>query len=287
MTVRANVPFEEYVAQTGLNISRLKHLRQSPAHYRHRLQDPPDSDTLRSGRVVHTAVLEPDKFESRYAVWEARKADGTMAARYGKPWDQFVAEATGDKREVITLDQHRHAMAIRKAVRGDRCALDYIDGGQAEVVLDWRMHGRQCKGRVDMIALQVRDDPPTIVGLKTTVDARPFLFGAHAARLGYHLQWAWYFDGFKALTGEIPLMVEIVVEKTPPHAVAVYRITNDIIEQGREEYMQLLDLLAECEVNDRWPGPTFGMVHDLTFPSWALNRGGASDDIVDLELEAA
>jgi hypothetical protein len=122
-----------------------------------------------------------------------------------------------------------------------------------------------------------------LVGLKTARDCRHFSFGNAAARMGYHLQWAYYFDGYMTITGAKPKVVEIVVEAEPPHAVAVYRIPDDILDQGHEEYMELLDRLAECEGNDQWPGPC-PEEQILTLPSWVYGR---DEDITDLGLEAA
>jgi hypothetical protein len=77
-------------------------------------------------------------------------------------------------------------------------------------------------------------------------------------------------------------MVEIVVESKPPYASAVYRIPSDIIDQGRDEYLEALALLDECERKNEWPGPVVEE-QDLSLPSWVYE---SSDDLTDIGLEA-
>lgn len=285
--IHAHVPFAQYVGQPGMNISRLKWMRFSPQHYQHQLKQPIDNDTLRAGRVSHCAVLEPAAFDTRYVVWERISDKGNLCPRNGQYWDAFVAQALKDKREPISIDDRANALAIQKAVHAEPAAMTYLQDGNAEVSMSWSMHGRACKGRLDWLILPCERHPrPTIVGLKSAPDVRHFVFGAHAVRMGYHLQWAWYFDGFRSQFGEAPQMVEIVVEKKPPHAVAVYRITGDIIAQGREEYEQLLQVLDDCEATGVWPGPTGGIEQDLSLPTWAYTQA-PTDDLSELELEGA
>jgi hypothetical protein len=184
-------------------------------------------------------------------------------------------------REVLTADEADTARAIALAVRSEPVAMRYLQQGDPEVTLEWSHLDRACKGRVDW--LTIIDGVPHLVGLKTSRDCRHFAFGAQAARLGYHLQWAFYFDGYHAITGKTPRQVEIVVEPEEPHAVAVYTIPADIVLQGRDEYLALLDQLEDCEQRGEWPGPGGGVEQELTLPSWVY--GTTSDDLSEIGLE--
>ena len=136
------------------------------------------------------------------------------------------------------------------------------------------------KGRVDW--LTVVDGCDVVVGLKTTRDLRPREFAAQAARLCYHWQWAFYYDGFERITGRKPAMVEIVVESAAPHAVAVYTIGEIVLDLGRDEYREALAQFAECERTGVWPGPVVGE-RALVLPAWAYPK--EDDDISDIGLE--
>lgn len=281
MTIESRVPFADYQAMPGMNITRLKELRRSPQHFIHNIEHPKQSDALTLGSAAHCATLEPERFERQYCVWTRRTDGGRSAPRNGQYYDSFLRQNAG--KQVLTVDEAAEATAIAEAVRADPVARQYLDRGDPEVTMQWTALGRSRKGRIDW--LTSIDDTPVLVGLKTTRDCRLFQFGAQAARLAYHLQWAWYFDGFKAITGKTPKVIEIVVENEAPHAVMVYRITGDIIAQGRDEYEDLLATLDACEKSNLWLGPSAGMEHELSLPSWVY--GTQSDDLTEIGLEVA
>lgn len=279
MTIESRMPRKDYDAIQAVNITRLKELRRSPQHYQWALTHRKESPAMTVGIATHVAVLEPERFVRDFAIWERRTDAGAMAPRKGQYWDEFTTLHLG--KTVLTRDEGLLAKNIAKAVRSDPLAMPYLESGEPEVTLEWEIDSRQCKGRVDWLTYS--NFKQTIVGLKTARDCRHMIFGSQAAKLGYHLQWAFYHDAMQKLTGVAPPVIEIVVESEPPHAVAVYRIPNDVLDQGRDEYERLLAVLRECEDSGIWPGPnTF--IEDLTLPTWAYDR--LEDDIGDLGLES-
>lgn len=277
--IASRMPYREYRALRGRSITQLKELKRSPRHYKYRLANPKETTALKLGTAAHTAVLEPERFSRDYAIWSARTESGNMRPRNGKFWDAFEEQHKG--KTIITIDEYEDVLAIQSAVRGDPVAMRYLEWGDPEVSMQWMFGDRLCKGRLDWLTNV--DGEPALVGLKTARDCRHFIFGSAAAKLCYHLQWAYYFDGYTTIKGEdvVPRVVEIVVESEAPHAVAVYQIPFDILEQGREEYQDLLSQLAECEANNDWPGPVTEE-QILTLPSWVYQ---AQDDLSDLGLE--
>jgi exodeoxyribonuclease VIII len=277
MTIESRLPRDEYDHIDAINISRLKELRRSPQHYRYRLENPKESAPMTLGLATHVAVLEPDRFAKTYAVWRNRTEAGAMSPRRGKAWDEFCY--LHNDKSIITADEERTAQDIAVAVRYNENAMRYLAVGESEVSLRWVVQNRAAKGRLDWFTRI--EGVPHIVGLKSARDCRHFQFGSQAAKLGYHLQWAYYHDGYETIAAMKPQVVEIVVESEAPHAVAVYRIPNDVIEQGRDEYVRLLDDLANCEATDEWPGPQLAE-EDLTLPSWVYQR---DEDVSELGLE--
>lgn len=278
-SIHSRMPAEEYFAIDALSITHLKELRRSPLHYRYAGEHPKETPALALGTAAHTATLEPERFERQFASWDRRSKSGNLCPRNGKWWDAFLQANVG--KEILTEDQYLNALAIAAAVRADPIAKRYLEAGEPEVVMTWSMGGRDCKGRVDWMT-SYPGDVPTLVGLKSARDCRPFIFGSAAAKLGYHLQWGYYFNGFSIIRdGVKPRMVEIVVESTPPHAVVVYRIPDDVLLQGEEEFQQLMTMLAICEREGSWPGPAT-VEQDLTLPSWVYQ---ADNDISELGLE--
>ena len=255
----AGVPFAEYAAQPGQNVSTLKAMLRSPLHYRHAMTSHKTTPAMVLGTAAHVATLEPERFGEAFAVWDGGR-------RAGKDWEQFKAD--NFERDILTADERDEALAIAAAVRACPDAMVYLRQGHAEVSMSWQHDEPEMalKGRVDW--LTVVDGCDVVVGLKTTRDLRPREFAAQAARLCYHWQWAFYYDGFERITGRKPAMVEIVVESAAPHAVAVYRIPEHVLERGRQEYRDALTTLAQCEASGVWPGPVVGEV-EFDLPGWA------------------
>lgn len=278
--IRSRMVRDEYDSLPGISITRLKELRRSPMHYLYRLSNPKQSDALTLGTATHVACLEPERFESQFTVWSGVTKTGRAKPRSGAKWLEFKDAATKGGATVLTAAEALESRTIASAVRNDALALPYLEVGDPEVTLQWTVRGYKARGRVDW--LTKIDGEPVIVGLKTARDCRPIQFGNQCAKLGYHLQWAFYFDGYEFITGRQARMVEIVVENTPPHAVVVYRIPDDVIQQGRDEYLVLLDQLDECERTGQWPGPSTEEQY-LTLPSWVY---AAHDDLSELGLEA-
>lgn len=277
--IASRMPYREYRALRGISITRLKELKRSPKHYKHRLASPKETPSMKLGTAAHTAVLEPERFGREYAIWGERTESGNLRPRNGKYWDAFAAQHQGQT--IITANEYEDALAIQSAARGDPVAMRYLETGDPEVSMQWLCDDQLRKGRLDWLTSV--DGEPVLVGLKTARDCRHFIFGSAAAKLGYHLQWAYYFDGYTTIKGDgiVPRVVEIVVESDAPYAVAVYTIPFDIMEQGREEYLDLLAQLDECEAKNEWPGPVTEE-QILTLPSWVYQ---SHDDLSELGLE--
>lgn len=275
--IRAGVAREDYCALDALNISRLKWMARSALHYQYRLSHPKETAPLTLGDAAHCAVLEPERFAASYAVWRRRVDSGNLAPRRGQHWDTFLCENADC--DILTEDEESEALEIQAAVRSSPAAMKYLASGDPEVAMLWRLGDRICKGRVDWVTHLERAH---IVGLKTARDCREYPFAKQAATLGYHLQWAFYHDGYVAIMGKEPRLIEIVVETGDgPHDVVVYEIPNEVIVQGREEYQELLKRLDECERADHWPG-TAETELLLTFPPWAFTE--RTSDASGLEL---
>jgi hypothetical protein len=273
--------FSAYRSIQAINWSSLKHLSRSPAHYLAALLAPSkDTAALKRGRAVHVAVLEPDRFASLYSVWGSRRS--------GKDWDAFDASERLAEREVLTEKEYELAKAIAIAVRGDPVAARYVTGVKTEQSIGWT-HRRPefeglagyemaCKARLDAVG------PLGIVDLKTARDGSPSAFGREVLRLEYHVQAAWYVDGYRAQTGRELPWSWVVVESTPPHVVQVYQADQDVLELGRERYRELLDLLHACSRDNNWPGYATSEM-PIQLPRWAWPSD--SDDVADLELSFA
>jgi hypothetical protein len=269
----------DYASIDAVNFSTLKYMAKSPLHYRHALDNPKPSTTpMRLGTAAHTAVLEPSRFITDYAVFEPE--EGKAPRRGTKAWEAFAA--ANDGKELLKQAEFEAAMRMRDAVRGNVEAMRYLKRGDAEVTLVWqdKETGLWLKGRVDFISSAVGD---VIADLKTARDVSPWAFQSAYAKLQYHMQAAMYADALESITGRPAYHKCIAVESTEPHDVVVYDVIGEPLELGRELYRELLGKVIECRKNNEWPGTSAGAEVSLRLPAWAVPD--EADDLADLGLE--
>lgn len=266
------MPREEYDQIQAENWSKLKHLARSPAAYSYRAANPEhDTAARKVGRAVHLAVLEPERFADSVAIWDGGR-------RYGKEWNAFVSANAG--KELLKRDEFRQCMALQTAVRSDPVAAPHLMRGAAEQTVLWtdEVTGIKCKARTDWLNDVLAD-------LKTTRDASPDGFARESWQYRYHTQLAFYSDGLRAAgERERPVLI-IAVESAPPYPVVVYRLGEELLQHGREEYRELLSRLKGL----RELGPeAFATGYatcelDLALPRWM--RHDEDGDLEGLGLE--
>jgi hypothetical protein len=268
--IHHGIPFADYVDIPRVHNTALKQIAESPLQYQHYLRHgQPDKAILRRGHAAHTATLEPKRFLREYLLWEGK-------VRRGREWDAFKAALNG--RVDITPKEYDTATAIGEAVRTHPVAGPYFAKGAPEVTILWTdpTTGTKCKARADWV-------DAAMVDLKTTGAVDPFRFQRTAYRLDYHVQAALYTDGYAAVTGETLPFVLVVVEAAPPHDVIVYRMPEEILEVGREEYLNRLDRLQHCIAANRWPGRCDV---EMTFqlPAYAYDHEDDDADALGLDF---
>jgi hypothetical protein len=250
----------------AVNFSSLKYLAVSPKLYRYRLTHPePQKPAFTFGGAFHTLVLEPERFDERYAVYDGR--------RIGKEWDAWRAEHEGV--EALKPDELVAVHAMADAVRSHRVARKLLIGGRREEIVVWTDEptGLACKGRLDMLR------PDFLIDLKSAHDPTPDAFQRAAFNNGAITQVAFYQDGAVAarlLDGRINPYV-IAVEKDPPYDVAVYQLDDEALAVGRSIYRRLMDRLLQCIEADHWPGCAPD-VQTLSAPRWAVDKTLRADN---------
>jgi exodeoxyribonuclease VIII len=230
----------------ALNWSTLKHIAVSPKLYRYRLENPePKKADFLIGNAVHCAVLEPDKFSSRYATCGVRRDARTQAY-------QGWQDANGGAEALKPAEM----MAVEKMVSALRChgvASGLLSGGRAEESTTWTdpTTGILCKGRLDYTK------PSELVDLKTTKEVDPRWFVRQAATYRYHGQLAFYHYGAMA-AGKIPKDAPppwiVSVQKTEPYDVCCFQLDPFTLQAGRDLCLKLMQRLTECIEADMWPG---------------------------------
>ena len=258
----------EYHTGDGVSKSDLDLLHTCPAKYRYRKDNPEEIETpaLLFGSMVHKLILEPEDFETEFAV--APECD--LRTKAGKAiFEEFAAKA--GNRKIIAAADFETAKAMRDAVMAHPKASKLMTGGETETSYYWidDRTGVLCKCRPDKVNMNY------IIDLKTTEDASCEGFSRSMYNYRYHVQAAWYLKGYEAVTGEKPAgFVFVAVEKKPPHEVAIY-ITNDVtLDLGAKEAAADLDVYAACAASGNWYGYG-GETNDvmtIDLPAWAIKR---------------
>lgn len=195
-----------------------------------------DSQAFSFGRAFHTALLEPNEFELRYAM-SPRSSLNKNTNVYKDLITQFKT-AAGD-REIITPEDFDLIEAMRENVlkHPDYQAKTF----EAEVmaITTCKETGLLLKCKSDLFGHKIID-------IKTTSNGvAPAEFMNDIIKWNYHVSAAFYQDIITAVLGVRPDFELIPVSKKPPHDCEIYKLSDDLLEEGRKLYKLGLQRIAK------------------------------------------
>ncbi|WP_456392767.1 PD-(D/E)XK nuclease-like domain-containing protein [Nitratifractor sp.] len=255
---------EEYHDAPGISSSDFRLLELSPLHLEHKELFALEGDALKLGTLVHALVLEPESFEERFAVETFEGCDLNKNSKAYKEARAAWLESVGD-RTVVPLDlwQKAEAMATRVLAIAGNLLSDGI--AEESFFVDDSEFGVRRKCRPDYL----RDDG-VLIDLKTTRDGSPHEFAKSIAAFGYARQMAYYADTLRMAGREVSACIIVTVDTTAPFMVRVYRLDDESLESGRQNYRRLLEEWKRYQETGRakviWP---------IGLPAWALEGGAA------------
>jgi exodeoxyribonuclease VIII len=267
----------EYHSLPSISKSGLDLIHRAPALYRYRRANPtPQTPAMRWGTMVHTAILEPETLSSRYIVLpdDAPNKPTSRQRNAKKPseetiaaiqwWDAFNELTVG--RETISPEESNALNDIRAMAHGDPVAgpiLAKIAHVERSIFWTDTDTGIECRCRPDAIL-----DNGYILDVKTTQDASADSFSRSIATYRYHVQAAFYSDGYEAEFGAPPKgFAFLAIEKEPPYLCAVYLMDYKAVLRGRSEYQADLRTLRQCIDTDTWPGLSIAPTR-IDLPKW-------------------
>ena len=251
----------DYHAHPAISKSGLDKIAKSPAHYKaSRETKHEDSDALVFGSAFHDYILLPDTFQTAYTVLPP---DFNGRTKKGKAMLESIQQSgqTVLKAEWLTAIE-----GMAAAIAAHPKASVLLQGGKAEQSIFWTdgESGIDCRCRPDYL-----NPSSIIVDLKSTTDASPEEFARSVAKYRYHVQDAFYSEGYYQATGQWPRgFVFIAVEKTAPYAVACYSLNDDAKAYGRELFRRDLKTLLEAEKSQEWTAYS-QEIEILSLPAWA------------------
>ncbi len=264
-----DISIEQYHGGPGISRSGIMEFKKSPLHYWHKYLNPERAPTesteaMAFGSALHTYILEPQTFEDRYHVWQ--KVNGRKPASNTNGWAEIVTAANG--KLLICEEDLKPITDMHRAINQHPTARNMLEGGVNEKSLYWadKDTGILCKVRPDVLHANL------VIDLKTSSDASFRTFQRDAFAFGYHIQCGMIAEALWALKG-INMMnfVFVVVEKTEPYATVVYKLDENAVNKGREEFKKILFDIKECQASDSWTAYADATI-DL--PAYAYSNQG-------------
>lgn len=275
-----NMPNETYHAHKSISKSGLDKFEIDPYKF-YNAKPIKQTQAMKIGSAIHSAILEPDLFTKEYAVepdWsDCLSSDAAMKSwlksvgRTGysslKTYDlaimclicepdlkiEFIEKSLWlsefPNAEIITEKEMEKIEGMQKAVWAHDEARKLLKAqGYCEISGFARDNetGTICRHRFDKLALI--DGEYWGVDLKKTQDVREFKFSRTISDYRYHVQDAFYYDQFEWITGErLAGFKFIAVEEEYPHKVAVYELCDVSKQIGKDAYRHNLNMYAEYE----------------------------------------
>lgn len=263
---------EDYHAADGISNSSLGLLAKNPLKFK---SPGPrkESDIFNVGSAAHKALLEGKDFWKDIAVAPHSVLSKT-GTRVGTAYTEW-AETKGKGRTILTQDQGDQVQNMVQSVlerpehKTAQSIISYPGAiFEQSIFYNDPENGCLCKVRPDIRIPTLK----ALIDIKTCIDASPDGFSKAIANFNYDRHAAIYLDVVSAHTGDCyKAFLFIAVEKEPPHSVAVYRLSQEAIEIGRQKYRWLLDLYAECKASDNWPSYP-DEVCEISLPYWAVRQ---------------
>lgn len=244
--------------------SALDLVRRSPAHLKAWLdgQEEEPTPALVFGAAFHCAALEPEVFARTYAT---EPDFGDCRFKEAKAERDRWRAANDGKIRLSATDAEAISGMIA-SMRAHPLASRMIRDGVSELTLRWRDEetGLECRARDDYFVPSLR----MAVDLKSTADASADEFRRSVAKFGYHRQDAFYRAAHAAVGAPLDHFVFVAVEKTAPHAIAIYSLDGEATLRGHESIARDMATLARCFGANEYPGYPVE-IQTLTVPPWA------------------
>ena len=268
-SVHKSMPFPDYLGVPHLSTSGMKTLLKSPLKYLWEKTHREDKEAWRVGRVLHTVCLEPQEFESRYAIRPDKRTKAGKA-------EALEIEEAG--LECISEKDWNTALGVQEALKNHITIRDgkefpllaVLAGCEFEQSFFWEDPdtGIPLKARTDA----VNHDMRYIVDLKFVQDASPDGFAKAVANYGYTLQHVVYSRGVAQCMGfpQPYRFIFLAIEKTPPYDFGLYEISEEDVQAiGAQKFDEALERYKKIENTPTWAkqSHTKGIMK-LALPQW-------------------
>lgn len=259
----------EYDAIDAVSHSRLKDFDDHPQVYYRRyvtkdLPPRPANDAMQWGTDLENRLWG----EEPAAVLIPEDVLSKSGSRSGAAWKAFAEEHEGQrllKKSEYDLLMYSLDRAVANIEAHPQASELILGDGEVWQRLTWTCPdtGLPRKGELDAISKGV------LVDLKSCRHTSAEAIARQVVSLGYHRQLAGYQQAIEQQSGKHLPVVLVAVRNDEPYDVAVYELTEQFLELGREANIRSLRQLKQCMETGVWQRPGHSDVILLEPPRWA------------------
>jgi len=259
---------EEYHAAPGVNKSTLEMVLDDPASIQWMQGCPIDIEKLKTldfGSACHTAILEPDLFDSLYAVEPSVNKRTTI----GKQGIEDFHAINGHK-TIITHDDLKKINFMAGSALAHPLVKSLIDNKVGAEVSTFALDpntGLILKSRNDLES--DINGMKIIADLKTIDDLKNIPRAVHEYR--YHFQEHHYKKVYEFYHGVLPdAFLFIFMSKTISlgrYPVQVVELDLEAKQFGEVLWQEAISKYVKCKNQNNWPG-----IRRVFLPSWAFKN---------------
>jgi hypothetical protein len=237
----------------------------------------PFSSAMDFGALLDCAILQPDKFESRYIVAPAtypanskheKVRSGEIAEGDPLPWNNTAAfckewNATAKKsgKLICSAEDYAHCQDALKVLGNDEIASEYISRSDKQVWVGGFWNEIPLKALLDLRPRAESGFRSSIGDLKVSYAIHPSKWPRHMVDHGWDVQAAFYLDLYCAAVGldkeawrAAMDFRHIIVESSPPFQIGRRIVSSEFIALARCKYEAAFALYEKCLESGKWPG---------------------------------
>lgn len=259
---------ENYHQWPEVSCSQLKLLSKSPLKYYHRyikkVGELTYSPALNYGTLLHAyfELGEVDFYKN------ACRPDGEHLTKSGAlsvKGQKWAAELPKDSFVLTPDDEKKLKSQVVRLLELEPVQQILAETIDREFNVRFEWDGHKCRSRVDGATADFFYD------WKTTRVENPLEeFARHAVDLGYHMQSAMYEAARLAMGHERSRMVFIVTSTVFPYECCCVRMPHELIEQGRQKCLQLLQELKSRTEWNFWHRYQTQEISELSVPAYLM-----------------
>lgn len=298
-----NDTMEKYLSAAGLSSSAIKEALKTPLHFFYHQQrtfKKKNTEHFELGTFIHSALLEPKKFDRVAVMPEVNKStnDGLCTAI------EFYWQLLRLSPDCVLSELKQPALREKLHELEERCDYSIISqedalivgvlrrafytyaGGLLPLLLQNAKYelsmygtdpfsGQKVKIRPDALLLSEDIGVNAIVSIKSTAATTIEGFTADAAKYRYELSEGMYLDVASQITGrQFTATIMIMAQTVIPFQIAVFYWSAEDLQIGKYKYRQAIDTIAECAANKSYPGfevnasaGSLGII-EMKLPDW-------------------